>query len=58
MKFQELENEAKEHLVALYKIGMESEGGEGLASEVEKVMRGRNMGDLADALKNGTYKIQ
>ena len=56
MKFQELENEANEHLVSLYKIGMESEGGEGLASKVEEVMRGRNMGDLADALKNGTYK--
>ena len=56
MKFPELEKEAKEHLVALYKIGTESEGGRGLANEVEKVMRDRNMGDLVDALRDGTYK--
>ena len=45
------------HLVALYKIGL-SGGVDGLVEEVDKYMRALDYGDVADSIKNGTYKGQ
>ena len=56
MEFNELADETRGHLIALYKIGMESKGGQGLTTEVDKCMRELGWGGLADELKNGTYE--
>ena len=45
------------HLVALYKIGL-SGGMDEIVEEVDKYMRALDYDDVADSIKNGTYKGQ